>query len=332
MSRRLRVLIAGAVGDAEAQGGAAWAVMQYVLGLRNLGHEAHVARSAGSAAYFTGFDVVLNISGLLPAESIAAVPIRVYLDLDPAFNQLWHAQGIARGFEGHTHHVTVGQAIGRAGCDVPTHGFQWIATPPPVVLEEWPVAEGLGIDAMTSVANFRSYGPVVHDGVHYGQKVHSLRALHDLPRRAGGRFLLAMAIQPEDHVDRASLEDGGWELVDPDAVARTPSAYRSFVQSSRAEIGVAKSGYVNSRCGWFSDRSACYLASGRPVIAQDTGFADFLPVGCGLLTFGDADSAIEAIEDVRRDYRRHARSARRIAEEHFDSDRVLSRLLQEVGA
>jgi glycosyltransferase involved in cell wall biosynthesis len=141
-----------------------------------------------------------------------------------------------------------------------------------------------------------------------------------------------MKVHPDERPDLASLAENGWELVDPNVVAATPHAYRAFIQGSRAEIGIAKSGYVVSRCGWFSDRSACYLASGRPVVAQDTGFSQFIPTGEGLFAFDDEDGALAAIEAVRRDYARHSRAARQLAEEHLDSDRVLARLLGCVGA
>jgi hypothetical protein len=357
LSRSLRIVVAGRVAGEVAQGGATWALMQYVLGLEKLGHEVWLVEptnrvATAQASYFRqvverfrvrgtlvtmpqkimGYDAVLNISGTLTADSISAVPIRVYLDLDPAFNQLWHSQGVGRGFEGHTHFVTVGQAVGTAACSVPTHGLEWCGTLPPVVLDHWRPADRIGIDALTTVANFRSYGSIDSDGIRYGQKAHSLRGLRDLPARSGDRFLLAMAIHPDDSRDRQALEGGGWELVDPDQVAATPDGYRYFVQASRAEIGIAKSGYVTSRCGWFSDRSACYLAAGRPVIAQDTGFSDFLPTGEGLMAFSDIDAAVEATQELRRDYSRHARAARMIAEEHLDSDRVLSRLISRVCA
>ena len=357
MSRKLRVLVAGLVAGEAVQGGAAWAVLQYVLGLRRLGHDVYLVeplREGGNTAtaYFgaiisrfgihgeltprgkslTEFEIVLNISGMLDVDAIATIPIRVYLDLDPAFNQLWHQAGIDTHFHGHTHFVTVGQAIGRDGCDVPTHGLEWIGTVPPVVLEEWTRADRVVTPAFTTVGNFRSYGSIDHGGSRYGQKVHSLRKLVDLPRRVQERFLLAMLVHADDHKDRAALIEGGWELVDPSLVAGTPDAYHSFIQGSRAEIAIAKSGYVVSQCGWFSDRSACYLASGRPVVAQDTGFSRYLPTGEGLLSFSDEDAAVAAIDDLQGDYARHARAARRLAEEYLDSDRVLSRLLQAVGA
>jgi hypothetical protein len=357
VSKRLRVLVAGMIAGEAGQGGATWAVLQYVLGLKHLGHDAYLVEhvqhpSLETTRYFHAvitrfgvngeliarpdslkdFDVVLNISGMLDPDSIAAIPIRVYLDLDPAFNQLWHQDGIDRRFDGHSHFVTIGQAIGSDECDVPTHGLEWIGTLPPVVLDEWTYANGVETDALTTVANFRAYGSIDRDGVHYGQKVHSLRELMDLPRRSHERFVLAMQLHPDESRDLAALVASGWELADPTVVAATPDAYRRFVQGSRAEIGITKSGYVVSRCGWFSDRSACYLASGRPVVAQDTGFSRFVPAGEGLFAFDDEEGALASIAELRRDYPRHARAARQLAEEYIDSDRVLTRLMERVGA
>jgi hypothetical protein len=301
--------------------------MQYLLGLRRLGHDAQLGNWVEGS-----WDVVLNTSGILPPESIAAIPVRVYLDLDPGFNQLWHADGIDRHFEGHTHFVTVGQAIGDRSCPVPTFDLDWIGTLPPVVLDQWPVANGVETNALTTVANFRSYGSISKNGVMYGQKVHSLRTVINLPRRVGERFVVAMRVHADEQADLAALQANGWDLVDPCEVAATPEAYRRFVQGSLAEIGIAKSGYVVSQCGWFSDRSACYLASGRPVIAQDTGFCRFLPIGRGLIAFGTEDEAAAAIEGLRGNYAKHARAARAIAQEFLDSDVVLSSLLQRIAA
>jgi hypothetical protein len=362
------------------QGGAAWAVLQYVIGLEQLGHDvllvepwklaeeaADAVEDSESAAYFRAVakafdiadraallvvgtdrtvglpydelvaragavDVLLNISGMLADERLtASIPVRAYLDLDPAFNQLWQMQGIDMRFDGHTHFVTVGQAIGTPHSPIPTCGLDWIATLPPVVLERWPPGEEVTRDAFTTIGNFRGYGSVEHEGVHYGQKVHSLRELFPLPRRSDARFELAFAIHPDETRDLEALEDNGWELVDPVAVAGTPDQYREFIRGSLAELGIAKSGYVLSRSGWFSDRSACYLASGRPVVAQETGFSRFLPAGEGLLAFTTLDGAVAAIEEVRRDYLRHSQAARAIAEERLDSDLVLTSLLERLG-
>jgi hypothetical protein len=361
------------------QGGATWAVLQYLLGLRRLGHRVTLVepvdpppgvaladsamasygekvmasvgldddwalldrRSGATAGLDRGqlrrraleADVLLNVSGMLADEALLdPVPVRAYLDLDPAFNQLWHhLEGIDMRFDGHTHFVTAGLSLGMDGCPVPTCGRRWITTLPPVVLDEWPVAAGEQHRALTTVGNFRGYGSIRHDGVLYGQKAHSLRALADVPVRARERFVLALAIHPDERRDLEMLRANGWELVDPAAVAGTPDDYRRFVQGSRAELGVAKSGYVVSRCGWFSDRSACYLASGRPVLAHDTGFWGHLPTGEGLLPFADTEGVVAAVESLNADYAGHRRAARALAEEHLDSDRVLARLLDHLS-
>ena len=382
-SPRLTILLSGMVAADPHQGGATWAVLQYLLGLRRLGHDAYLVepvrpsslRPAGAAlgatdnaAYFRGVvsefglersaalllegtretvglgydellavarraDALLNVSGMLTDEAlIGRVPVRVYLDLDPAFVQLWHAaEGIDMRFAGHTHFVTVGQAIGRPGCDVPTCGREWIPTLPPVVLDHWPAADRVTHDGLTTVANWRGYGSVEYRGVFHGQKAHSFREVIDLPTRTRERFLPALAIHPGEARDLAALAANGWRLLDPAVVAGTPDEYMRFVQGSKAEFGVAKSGYVVSNCGWFSDRSACYLASGRPVVAQETGFSRILPTGAGLFSFRTADDALAAVDALNADYPRHARAARAIAQEFFDSDKVLSRLLRAVG-
>jgi hypothetical protein len=277
-------------------------------------------------------DLLVNVSGMLRDPSLTE-PIgrRVYLDLDPAFNQLWHEEGIDVGFAGHTHFVSVGQALGRPSCPVPTGGIQWIPTAQPVVLERWPVAEELEYEGLTTVANWRGYGSVEHDGVHYGQKAHSFRRFFELPRRTDVPVFAGLAIDPDERDDLLALRENGWRLIDPDEAAGTPDRYRRFVRGSWAELGIAKSGYVASRCGWFSDRSVCYLASGRPVLAQETGFSDFLPTGEGLLVFETVDDVLAGVGELRRDYERHRRAARAIAEDVFDSDKVLPRLLDVVG-
>ncbi|MGH2980377.1 MAG: glycosyltransferase [Solirubrobacterales bacterium] len=280
-------------------------------------------------------DLLVNISGVLADEDlIRSVPVRVYLDIDPAFNQLWHASGIDMRFGGHTHFVTVGQAIGSPDCPVPTCGLDWIPTLPPVVLEHWPRAHdgaGAGAGAFTTVGNWRGYGSVEHQGQHYGQKAHSMRELMSVPTRTDAVLRPALDVHPGETPDLEALEHNGWQLLDPAAVSHDPDSYRAFVAGSLAEFGVAKSGYVLSRCGWFSDRSACYLASGRPVLAQDTAFPRYLPTGEGLLAFAGVDDALAGIEEIRSGYERHAGAARALAETHLDSDRVLTSLVDRVG-
>ena len=200
------------------------------------------------------------------------------------------------------------------------------------MLERWPRAGEVTRDALTTIANWRGYGSVEHDGVHYGQKAHSLRLFMNLPQHTRERFVLALAIHPDEQKDLELLDRGGWELVGADSEAGTPQQYQRFIQGSKAEFGISKSGYVLSRCGWFSDRSACYLASGRPVIAQETGFSRFLPTGEGLFAFSRGEDVLAAIERIQGDYEGQARAARELAERELDSDRVLTRLLERLGA
>ncbi|MEY2434165.1 MAG: hypothetical protein QOC92_3890 [Acidimicrobiaceae bacterium] len=368
MTDRLKVVVSGMVAGDPHHGGATWAVLQYVLGLRALGHDVMLvepvdalssatvtyARTAMAAAgvehwalleesthdtagaayrallqFATEADLLLNVSGMLTDQSLLeGISVRAYLDLDPAFVQLWQAvEGIDMRFDAHTHFVTVGTNIGKPDCHVPTCDRTWLTTLPPVVLSEWRPADDIVHDAFTTVGNWRGYGSIQHDGVFYGQRAHSLREYIELPTRSGERFALALAVHPDETADLHALQVNGWELLDPRVLAGTPDDYRSFVQGSKAELGIAKSGYVVSRSGWFSDRSACYLASGRPVAAQDTGFGDALPTGVGLLSFATIDSALAVVDEISCDYPRHQKAAREIAEGYLDSSKVLERLL-----
>jgi hypothetical protein len=281
----------------------------------------------------TSADILVNLSGTLTDPDILdSIDVRVFLDLDPAFIQLWHAvEGIDMGLDVHTHFVTLADTIGQPSCLIPTCGRDWIPTLPPVVLEEWPLATGKQGDAVTTVAHWRGYGSIEHEGLHFGQKVHSWRSLSSIPQRTTQRFEPALEIDPGDECDVRTLVTNGWKMLDPASVASTPDAYRAFVQHSKAELCIAKSGYVVSDSGWFSDRSACYLASGRPVIAQDTGFDRRLPTGDGLFAFGDADDVVEMVGEINRRYRHHRLAARKVAEEHLDSDRVLQQLMDRIA-
>jgi hypothetical protein len=315
----------------------------YFGSLTMLRDRAALLESGGEATLGLGYrdllafsaeaDLLLNISGMLRDERLVdPIPVRAFLDLDPGFNQVWHAQGVDMGVDRHTHFVSVGSRIGKPDCPIPTLGREWIPTLPPVSLDDWPAVSARPTrDAWTSVGHWRSYGSLDHGGIHYGQRAHSLRALIDLPRRADANFQLALGIHPDETDDLAALAANGWDLLDPRSVAGSPADYARFVRGSRAELGAAKSGYVGTRSGWFSDRSACYLASGRPVVAQDTGFDALLPVGRGLLAFDDVDGAAAAIEAVESNFKAHCRAARELAEEHLDAGRVLPRLLERLA-
>jgi hypothetical protein len=188
--------------------------------------------------------------------------------------------------------------------------------------------------------SWSSYASETHGGRSYGQKDVELLRFVDLPRRSGASLELAVDFRPPyiagreppttpDDAPARLLASHGWRLVDPLATCATADAYRDYVMSSRGEWTVAKNAYVVGPSGWFSERSACYLAAGRPVIAQDTGFSDVFPVGEGLLAFTGPAEAAAALDEVERDHARHARSARELAAEYFDSAAVLSHLLAD---
>jgi hypothetical protein len=279
-----------------------------------------------------GADLLVNLSGRLHlAELRHVVRRRVYVDLDPGFTQIWQAQyGVDMNLAGHDAYVTVGLNIGRPGCPVPTLDLAWRPLPPPVVLDEWRSAGEARDAAYTTVADWRGYAPVEWQGVWYRQKADEFLRLIELPRRVAETLELCLAIHP-DEPDLPRLRANGWRLSDPRVHAADSEAYRAYVRRSRGEFSVAKHGYVVGRTGWVSDRTACYLAAGRPAVVQDTGLAPHLPVGEGLLVFTDLDSAAGALAEVERDYPRHARAARELARRRFDSDRVLGELLDAAG-
>lgn len=280
----------------------------------------------------TGADMVLNVMGYLDDDDLLGrCGTTVFLDIDPGFGQMWQALELHHMFRGHDRYVTIGENIGHPDCTIPTCGIDWITTKQPVVLDQWP-ASPVPDGPVTSVASWRGpFGPIEYEGRTYGLRVHEFRRFFELPRTAEVPFELALDIHQAEGPDLAALDEHGWKLVEPATVADTPERYRRYLQASLAELMIAKNMYVQSRSGWFSDRSACYLAAGRPVLAQDTGLAGLLPTGEGVVTFDTPLEAAAAVAEVTADPARHGAAARAIAEEHFDSDIVLGRLLDLLG-
>jgi hypothetical protein len=383
-SNKLRIFVSGAIASTPYQGGATWAVLQYILGFRKLGHEVYFIepikesdlRPIGTnlsqsvnVAYFEqkvsktfnlkensalllsethetigisydrlkliakDTDVHINISGMLKDEELTVnIPHRVYLDLDPAFNQLWYtAENIDVSYGTHTHFVTIGLLIGQNGCNIPTCGKSWITTLQPIVLDFWPKVEEITYNGLTTIGNWRSYGSIEYKNIFYGQKAHSLRQFIKLPSLTKEPCILAYAIHPAEEKDLNLLNTNGWHMLNPSSLVSDPISYMKFIQGSKAELGITKSGYVAAHCGWFSDRSICYLASGRPVIAQETGFSNFIPKGEGLWAFETIDDILSSIELINTNYKSQAHAARSIAEIYFDSNKVLSNLLYKIG-
>ena len=280
-------------------------------------------------------ELLFNISGNLKRRELVRAPrSRVYVDLDPGFTQMWADTGdIGTDLTDHDYHVTVGSNLGRPDCPLPTGGIDWRQTLPPVLLDEWPVTQSPAESApLTTIATWRSpYGQVELSGRLQDLKHHEFRKIINLPRRLPSlAFEIALAITAEDSADLDALRAHGWRIVNPSEVAADPGSYRDYIRRSAGEFTVAQGVYVSTRSGWFSDRTACYLASGKPALVQDTGISSTLPIGEGLLVFSDMDGAVRGAEAIARDYTAHSRAAREIAERYLDSDVVLTRLLERL--
>ncbi len=286
-----------------------------------------VLERVGSAA------ALINVMGFFTDQEILAkAQTRVFFDIDPGFGQMWRELGWHDPYNGYEHHLTIGEKIGQPGCTVPECGIKWVTTKQPVVLEHWPVFDGPANGAFTSIGAWRGpYGSLEYDGRTYGLRAHEFRKFMALPTLSGETFEVALDIHAAETNDLALLEMHRWRRVDPAVVAHDPAGYRAYLCGSKAEFMVAKNMYVQTRSGWFSDRSICYLASGRPVLAQDTSLAGLYETGEGLITFETLDEAVAGAAEISRDYGRHSKRAREVAQEHFDSDVVLTRLLGKLN-
>lgn len=268
-------------------------------------------------------DLLLNVGGICWLEEFRTFRRRALVDMDPLFTQAGSFGGGV--VQEHDVHFTYGGNVGRPGCRVPTCGLEWHHTVPPVVREPWDARPAPPDAPFTTVASWDAYGSVRVDGVSYGQKGREFRRFLHLPRHS--RLPLEVALAGGEAV-RARLREAGWTVRDSGEVSCDVTAYRNYIGGSRAEFSVAKNAYVKSRSGWFSDRTVCYLAAGRPAVVQDTGFGDWLPaVGRGVLSFRTPDEAVEALERVARDYADHSAAASELAAGTFDYRVVLPKLL-----
>ncbi len=277
---------------------------------------------------------LVNITGHLTLEAVKdRVRRKVYVDLDPGFTQFWQAAGNGGArLNNHDYYFTIGENIGTPVCSIPTGDICWRTICQPVVLDHWPVSEEGDQDRFTTIATWRGpYGPVDYGGKRFGLKVHEFRKFFPLPERVQASFEIALDIHQAEEKDRQSLHDHGWHIVDPSLTVPDPSSFRRYVQTSGAEFSVAQGIYVETNSGWFSDRTLRYLASGKPALVQDTGFSRNYPVGQGLVAFRTLEEAITGAELIGRDYEGQCQAARRLAEKYFDSDKVLGRLVDEIG-
>lgn len=280
-----------------------------------------------------GADIVLNVSGVLeqPGTYVGPRSHLAFVDTDPVFTQLKVLRGqreFGKLVDQHDCHFTFGENIPRI--EGLATGHDWIATRQPVVRSEWDNKESPR-ESFTTVMNWTSYKPIPYSGKTYGQKDLEFRRFLDLPARVEPTPLeLAIGSGKTSRTPYDLLRHKGWHVVDPVVVCPDFASYRRYLQTSRGEWSVAKNGYVEGRSGWFSDRSACYLAAGRPVVVQDTGFTSAIPAGEGIVVFQTLDEATAAIQEVDANYARHASAALEIADEYFDAERVLGHIVETV--
>ena len=291
-------------------------------------HPKQVARIAKEA------DGLITLSAhyrSTPFPFIGEVRPRILVESDPGYTHLWAAEedDPAKIFGAHDIYFTIGRNIGTSFCSLPTCGIDWKHTWNPVVLDMWPTGRPITRDRFTTIADWRGYGYLEFEGQTLGPKAEEFRKYINLPKLAGESLEIAILIDPGDP-DVKYLKRHGWTLESTEIVS-TPALYIGYLAGSVGEFSCAKGGYVGTRCGWFSDRSSYYLAAGRPVILQDAGFSHLLPTGRGLFAVHSPEEAAEAIKAVRKDYAVHSNAARAIAQEHFDSDKLLSRLLKVAG-
>jgi hypothetical protein len=281
-------------------------------------------------------DLYLNVSGCgwLRPEYLA-IPCKVFLESDPMFTQVALASGkqdVIDRIRAHDRHFTFAENIGAANCRIPATGFDWIPTRQPIVLDWWELPAKPSRDVFTTVMNWVSYKSCEYDGETWGQKDVEFLKFVDLPGRTAQKFEIAMGMGPGMKRPTEMLQQKGWQIIEPAEHLPDPWTYREYLRRSKGEWSVAKEGYVKSRSGWFSCRSACYLALGRPCVLQDTGWSNCYPTGRGLFAYQTIDEALAGIEAVNADYAAHSHAARQLAAQMFDARQVLANLITRAGA
>jgi len=276
-------------------------------------------------------DILLSLYNTTWLEEFAECRKRVFVDTDPGFTQFSMSPSPSSSCDGYAspydfhYHFTFGTRIGMDDCPIPTRGLNWLPTRPPVALELLPPVFTPEANFFTTVMGWNARKPITYNGVEYGQKDIEFMRVIELPQILGEVFEIALG-----GVDapREKIAEAGWRISDPLKITENPWTYRDYIAQSRGEFSVAVNLEVKTRSGWFSERTAAYLASGKPVVVQDTGFSENLPTGKGLFAFQDMNDVIAAIEIINNDYRQHCKAARQIAEEYFDSRKVLTELLE----
>jgi hypothetical protein len=256
--------------------------------------------------------------------------LKVLVDGEPAFTQMKMENRSAAGeiLPDYDHYYTTGRNIGTAKSSAPTAGKTWKWLFHPVVVDLFPASPPDPGAPFTTVMNWQSYEPVHYRGTEYGHKDVEFLKFVDLPAMTGLPLEVALSGKK---IPRDRLVNAGWRTRNAHDVTISFDSFVRYIERSRGEFSVCKGGYVATNSGWFSDRSAAYLATGRPVVMQETGFSAHLPCGEGLFAVRTAQEAAEALEGIEADFDRHARRAREIAVEYLDTGRVLGRFLEELG-
>lgn len=296
----------------------------------------HGAGEAVARELLREADLLVNVSTAGWFEDMeVSVKHRMLIDGDPMFTQITLLEEPDSAYSArlreHDSHFTFGLKIGDPDCKVPETGIVWKPTLQPVALDQWPEAPDGHNGEFSTIMNWCSYAPKSWQGRIYGQKDLEFEKYIDLPRHTDQPFTLAMGqglgLKRPDKL----LAEMGWKILEPQEVTPDHHSYRSFIRDSKAEWSIAKQAYVSAHTGWFSCRSACYLAAGRPVVVQDTGWSEKLPHGAGLLPFSNTAECVEAIKQVNLDYAAHRKAAREFAHEYLDAQKVCRKLLEDAG-
>lgn len=279
-------------------------------------------------------DAFLNVTGAQEIrEEHLACRRRIYVESDPFAAQVRAAQGdraTLAALDAHDTHFSFGENLGQPDCGVPAAGYQWLPTRQPVALDLWENPYGFDGGTYRTVTTWHNKGKGVEYGgeTYYWTKDREFRKFLDLPLRRPVPFELATGV---DEPTRQLLQANGWGLVDSVGVSSHIDRYRNYIQRSRAEFTVARDQYVRPNTGWFSDRSVCFLAAGRPVITQETGFSKTVPSGRGLFGFRTMEEILAAVDAIEADYEGQCRAAREVAAEYFAAEKVVGSLMERAG-
>jgi hypothetical protein len=275
-------------------------------------------------------DLLINLAYKMPQEVIKRFRRSVMVDIDPGLTQIWISEG-QMGVARHDMYFTIGETVGQPGAMFPDCGLQWHYTPPPVYLPAWPPTQAESIAPYTTITSWWD-GWVESQGQSYfNRKRDGFMQVLDLPRWTTYPLELAIC-GAADKNDRRMLQERGWRICDAFDVASSPRNYQRYIQNSRGEISCAKPSCIRLQNAWVSDRTLCYLASGKPAVIQHTGPSRFLPDSAGMFRFRNLEEAVRCLQVVEADYDQQCKLARELAEEYFDAQKVVKNVIEQALA